>query len=323
MNELVEKYFREELDASERLRLLKTIESDPELKEQFIEYKNMFGLLAFSNYSGDEEESKKGYSRFTGKLKRRKIYRIALQITSSAAAAAILIAATYWITVHNMDKQILPEQMNTVYVPHGQHIQITLQDGTKVWLNANTTLTYPTAFLKDERRVTIEGEAYFDVAKDAQKPFLVSAQGIEIKALGTQFNVYSYPDEHFVQTSLIEGGIKVWFRNAESSAITLKPNEQITIQDNKMEVKPIPHLDYYWWRRGIYTFHNEPLANVLKKLELYYDVQIIVKDPSINEWTYTGKFRHRDGINEILHLIQKLHRFTIEKDEDNNIITLK
>jgi ferric-dicitrate binding protein FerR (iron transport regulator) len=323
MNELVEKYFHEELHASERLSLLKTIESNPELKEQFIEYKNMLGLLAFPDRPDSKEESRKGYARFTGKLKRRRRYRFAMQIAASAAVAALLVVATHWITAHNIKEQIFPVQMNTVYVPAGQHIKLTLQDGTGVWLNANTTLTYPTAFIKEERRVTVEGEAFFEVAKDAQKPFIVSSQGVEIKALGTQFNVYSYPEEQLVQASLIEGEIKVWLKEAESRAITLKPNEQVIIQAYKMESGAIPYLDYFLWKQGIYSFHNEPLENVLKKLELYYDVQIIVKDPSINEWTYTGKFRHRDGIDEILRLIRKIHKFTIVKDEEHNIITLK
>jgi ferric-dicitrate binding protein FerR (iron transport regulator) len=169
----------------------------------------------------------------------------------------------------------------------------------------------------------LEGEAFFEVAKDAERPFIVMSQGVEMKVLGTQFNVHSYPEEHLIQTSLIEGGLKVYFSREEARAITLKPNEQVIIQANQMQVGPIPHLDYFWWKKGIYSFHNELLGNVLKKLELYYDVKIIVKDPSISDWSYTGKFRHRDGIDEILRLICKIHKFAIEKDEENNIITLK
>ena len=89
-----------------------------------------------------------------------------------------------------------------------------------------------------------------------------------------------------------------------------------------MKISTFPHADYFLWRDGIYSFINEPLIDILKKLELYYDVKIIVKDQSIYNWEYTGKFRQRDGIDEILRMIQRIHKFKISKDEESNIFTL-
>jgi ferric-dicitrate binding protein FerR (iron transport regulator) len=319
----IEEYFSGELKSPERLALLKTLESNPELKQQFIELKNLYGLLALSDQPDNSEKGEIAYTRFSKNIKKRKILHFFTQIAASAAFLALLITATYWITVHKIKESIPAEQYVSLHVPAGQYLSISLQDGTKVWLNAHTTLTYPTAFTGKERRVRVEGEAFFEITKDEKKPFIVSSQGVEMKALGTQFNVYSYPDVHYMQTSLTEGSLKVYFPGEESKAILLKPNEQVRIQGRQMLVENIPYLDYFWWKKGIYSFHEESLANVLKKLERYYDIKINITDPSIKEWTYTGKFRHRDGIDEIIHLICKTHRFKVEKDEINNTITLK
>lgn len=168
----------------------------------------------------------------------------------------------------------------------------------------------------------MEGEAFFDIAKDREKPFIVESQGVEMKVLGTQFNVYSYESEDYIKTSLLEGALHVYFSNRQETGVFLKPDEQVIIKDDRMNVEKIPHIDYFLWTEGLYSFENELLIDILKKLELYYDVRIVVKDPSIFQWEYTGKFRQRDGIDEILRVIQRIHTFHIEKDEEQNMIIL-
>lgn len=323
MNEQIIKYFQGELNTTERLQLLRQVEADDELKKQFIEYKNMHALLALSDQTDNKEANKQGYIQFNKLIKTKKIRRIMSHAVNYAAVITLLILSTYWLTTSHIEsQQLVADVENTLYVPAGQRVQLTLQDGTEVWLNSQTKLTYPALFSENERRVTVEGEAFFDVAKNPEKPFIVSSQGVEMKVLGTKFNVYSYPGKETIQTSLLEGGLEVYFPNAESQAVILKPEEQVTIKGNQMKVGSLPHADYFLWRDGIYSFINEPLIDILKKLELYYDVKIIVKDKSIYNWEYTGKFRQRDGIDQILHMIQRIHKFKISKDEENNIFTL-
>lgn len=323
MNEQITKYFQGELNTAERLQFLRQVEANDELKKQFIEYKNMQALLALSNQMDNKEENVQRYILFNKIIRTKKIRKIILHATSYAAVITLLVLSTYWLTIsHYNSQQSLANIENTLYVPAGQRVRLTLQDGTEVWLNSQTKLSYPTFFSGDERRVTVEGEAFFDVAKNPEKPFIVSSRGVEMKVLGTKFNVYSYPGKESIQTSLLEGGLKVYFPNAESSGITLKPNEQVTINGTQMKVGTLSHADYFLWRDGIFSFINEPLINILKKLELYYDVKIIVEDPSIYSWEYTGKFRQRDGIDQILYMIQRIHKFKISKDEENNIFTL-
>ncbi|WP_455640968.1 FecR family protein [Parabacteroides sp.] len=322
MDEQLKKYFQGELDIAERLKLLRQVEANDELKEKFIECKNMNALLSLSDQADDKKVNREKYIRFTSKIKTRKAQRILLNIAGYAAAIALLIISTYFITSNHYSSISSTIADNKLYVPAGQRVKLTLQDGTDVWLNSQTTFTYPAIFSGNERRVTVEGEAFFDVAKNAEKPFVVTSQGIEMKVLGTKFNVHSYPVEKDIQTSLIEGSLHVYIPHKNKEGVILKPNEQVTIKDGVMRVGMIPHHDYFLWRDGIYSFEDELLIDILKKLQLYYDVKIEIKDPSIFKWEYTGKFRQRDGIDEILRMIQRIHKFKIQKDEENNIITL-
>ncbi|MDR0575747.1 MAG: DUF4974 domain-containing protein [Tannerella sp.] len=323
MDKQFEKYFGEELNESERLALLRSIASDPEKKKLYIKYKNLLGLFSFSDVSDDREESRQGYGRFLGRLRRRRMYRLAGRCAYVAAACTLLVTVTYWLTLRSVDKPATAEIIHTLYVPAGQRVKVTLQDGTGIWLNAKTTLSYPTVFGDNERRVQIEGEAFFEIAEDAERPFIVSARNVDIKALGTTFNVYNYPNEPFVRASLIEGRLKICPLHAKENAIILKANEEVFIEGEQMTKKRIAHADYFLWKDGIYSFHNELLGDMLKKLELYYDVKIVVEDPSISKWEYTGKFRQREGIDEIIRMIRKIHRFKVNKDEENNVFTLK
>ena len=323
MDERIQKYFQEELSAAERLVLLRQVEADAELKRQFIEYKNMNALLALSDQTDCMEANLRGLQRLNQMIRGNKIRRILLRVSSYAAVIALFVLATYWITANRYQADpSLSEVNNTLYIPAGQRIKLTLNDGTDVWLNAKTTFTYPAVFSGKERRVSVEGEAFFNVAKNPEKPFIVSTGGVEMKVLGTKFNVHGYAGCPEIQTSLLEGSLQVYFPAVDKSGIILKPNEQVTVKGNAMKVGTIPYNDYFLWTDGIYSFDNEPLGDILKRLELYYDVRIVVKDPSISEWKYRGKFRQRDGIDEILRMIQRIHKFRIEKDEERNIITL-
>ncbi len=322
MDEQIRKYFQGELDTAERLELLKRMESDDLLKKEFIVCKNTAALLALSDLPNDSEATRKGYERFLKRIKAKRFRQQLFRIAEYAAVACLLIASTFWATVTFHEPAFPAATANKLYVPAGQRAKLTLPDGTDVWLNAQTTLTYPTFFSGKERRVLVEGEAFFDVVPDPKKPFVVCSQGVEMKVLGTKFNLYSYPKEQEMKTSLIEGSLHVYFSKSAQKGIILKPNEQVTIKEQTMKIEAIPHNDYFLWIDGIYSFENEPLINILKKLQLYYDVQIEVKDSSIFQWAYTGKFRQRDGIDEILRMIQKIHKFHIEKDEEHNQITL-
>ena len=143
-----------------------------------------------------------------------------------------------------------------------------------------------------------------------------------MEVLGTQFNVYSYPDAGYIQTDLIEGSVKVFEKLNPQNSVILKPNELVTIRGDLLTVGKTINTNHILWKEGIYSFHNERLIDIIEKLQLYYDIKIVVEDPEIFNVRYTGKFRQRDSIEEILRIIQKIQPFKIERDKDKNIITL-
>lgn len=345
MQNKLSNYFQGELDADERLTLFGEIRKNPELQREFIEYKKLNSLFTFSLAPDDPEEAGEAYIRFRAICGKREKRRLTLRMISYAAVCAVLIGSTYLISASYFSKTDIPEVTNTLYVPAGQRLKITLADGTDVWLNAQTKLTYPVFFPGKERRVVLDGEAYFDVAEDRDKPFIVSTHEIELKVLGTEFNVYSYSSENYSQTSLISGSLEVYLKDQRSKAVELKPNDQVTISNkriqpsrpvlpqstniasnnadrNTIHVGKITNANHFLWKDGIYSFENEPLANILNKLEIYYDVRFVIEDPSIYQWEYTGKFRQHDGLDKILDMIRRIHNFDITKNEKTNIIIL-
>lgn len=325
MDERIEKYFNEELSSTERVQFLHEVDSNETLKKQFAEYQNLYALLNLSPQIENRKIGKLKYDRFVHQKQNRNLRKLWLSRIGYAAAILILVVSssllTLWYT-QNDEVVFVANEMNTLYTPAGQRACLVLQDGTEVWLNAKSKLVYPAQFTGEERRVKVEGEAFFNVAKDSVKPFIVSAMDVDMKVLGTQFNVYCYPDVGYVETSLLEGSVRVFFSGKEKEGILLKPDQQVTAANGKMVVKPIRLNEHFLWRDGVYAFENEPLIDILKKLELYYDVKIVVEDTTMFNETYTGKFRQRDSLDDIFKILQQIRSFKFCKDTENNIITL-
>ncbi|MBP3518515.1 MAG: FecR family protein [Parabacteroides sp.] len=213
--------------------------------------------------------------------------------------------------------------MQTIYVPAGQRAELILSDSTKVWLNAKTTLTFPSHFDNNSRSVTLDGEGYFDVTHDKNKPFIVKTNQYDIKVLGTEFNVRSYNQNAVFETSLLKGSIQI--ESADHLAkLLLEPNEKAYMEQGKLKTAPITQYDYFLWKDGLICFDDNTIEELFQKLQLYFDVNIIVKNTSILEQRYTGKFRTGDGIEHILKTLQLRTKFVYENEEDKgNTIIIK
>lgn len=325
MDKRVQKYFYGELSLAERMSFLREVDSDEELKKQFAEYQNLYALMNLSTQLEDRATGKSKYNLFVRNkqhttLSKRWIHWLGYAAAIIAVAVSSGLLTRWYILQDHSD--VVASEMNTLYTPAGQRARLVLQDGTEVWLNAKSKLVYPAHFAGKERRVRVEGEAFFNVAKDSVKPFIVSAENVDMKVMGTQFNVYCYPDAEYIKTSLLEGCVHVFFQDRENEGVLLKPNQQVTVSEGKMEVRPIELEEYFLWRNGVYAFKNEPLIDILKKLELYYDVKIVVEDPSMFRETYTGKFRQRDSLDDVFRVLQQIRHFKVRKDPANNMITL-
>lgn len=167
-------------------------------------------------------------------------------------------------------------QINTVLTTNGEQYSVDLPDGTKVWLNAASSLKFPTTFASfANRTVELTGEAYFEVAKDKHHPFIVKTDKQEIKVLGTHFNVSSYADEKLTKTTLLEGSVKVVSRENASSMATLKPGQQAELSVKTLKVKEVDLSESMAWKNGDFNFENEAFSSILNQVSRWYNVEII------------------------------------------------
>ena len=261
------------------------------------------------------EEPETAVISLKGKFRWRSLLREAVKI---AAVFILGFTLNYWLN-QGVEGDI---SMQTVHVPAGQNAQLTLADGSKVWLNAGSTLNFPTRFVKEKRQVTLEGEGFFEVKANKEKPFIVSTSTYDVKALGTSFNVNAYKSSGIFETSLLTGKVEIT-DCAKKETVLLLPNNRVILESGKLKTLPIQDAEYFLWREGIISF-NEPLSKVLKKLELYFDVKIKVNNKRVLQDVHlcVGKFRSRDGLEHILRVLQLTNRFSYEKDDEKNIVTI-
>lgn len=197
---------------------------------------------------------------------------------------------------------------HTLITPRGGEYVIQLADGTKVWLNANSTLKYPVSFNgASVREVELEGEAYFDVAKsmanDKPIPFLVKSKGQVLEVLGTEFNINTFRNK--VTTTLIEGSVRVAFEGKSTDQFILQPNDQ-SVYDNKLEKLSIAQIDPYYvtaWKSGDFAFDNAPLENVMEDIARWYDVHIDYKS-EVSDIRFSGKVSKFEDIETLLQTIE-------------------
>lgn len=200
---------------------------------------------------------------------------------------------------------------NTLSTPRGGQFKLTLPDGSEVWLNAASSIKYPTAFIGNERKVEISGEAYFEIVHNAA-PFKVSVNGMEVKVLGTHFNINAYNDEAFVKTTLLEGSIRL---TKGSGVTTLRPGQQAQLR-NSGNIKVINNVDMdqvVAWKNGYFSFNRADLQTVMRQIARWYDVEIIY-DGEIPERQFGGKIDRYGNLWEVLKILEesKVH-FRIEE----------
>lgn len=204
---------------------------------------------------------------------------------------------------------------NTITTPRGGQYQVNLPDGSKVWLNAASSLKYPANLSSfDERRVELRGEAYFEVAKNSHKPFIVETDKQEVAVLGTHFNVKSYADDNSTKTTLLEGSVQVIPKVNRITRTTLKPGLQAELNDNGLKIKPVETDDEIDWKNGDFVFKEESLESIMRKIARWYDVEIIYEDGIPQNVALEGFVSRSKRISAVLSLMEstgKVH-FKIE-----------
>lgn len=214
--------------------------------------------------------------------------------------------------------------MNEIVVPYGKKSKLILADGTKVWLNAGTHFAFPTSFIDDSREVFLEGEAYFEVVENKDKPFIVNVNKLNIRVLGTSFNVSAYPNDEKIETILLTGSVAVGksrLLGQKRDDVIIKPYQKASFDkiNNKVAVSNVPNAGtYITWTEGMFQFSKESLESVLIKLERFYNVSINFSQDFYSSELISGKLDLKESISEVMMVLGDVAK--IEYRINDNVI---
>jgi transmembrane sensor len=196
---------------------------------------------------------------------------------------------------------------NILTIPRGGEFFLQLADGTKVWLNSETTLRYPAQFGPNERRVELTGEAYFEVAHNEKSPFIVESRGQTVTDIGTEFNVCAYTENPVVTTTLVKGSVAMFANTSPAKVQTLEANEQgaVNRENGKISKRIVGTYQYIAWKSGRFVFENQPLSQIMETLARWYNVDVVFSQEALKNFHFTGDLKRYTDFGEVIKLIGK------------------
>ena len=305
---LLQKYISGEASEAEKKQVTEWVQESPDNMREYLAQRKLYDIALWQSKTMEEKPQNK-----------RKIFTLRSAVYSmtkiAAMIAIVFLIAHYW---KNKDTEKISYQ--SIYVPAGQRAELTLADGTKVWLNSRSSLKFPTNFQGKSRNVILDGEGFFTVAKNKEVPFIVKTKKYDVKVLGTEFNILAYSTDSIWETSLLEGSVEIQTNGKRK--LRLEPNTMVRLQGNSLVKQHIKKMEYFRWREGLICFDNISVKEMIEKLKLYYGVDIVINNQEILGNRYTGKFRAGDGIEHVLKVLRLNNRFTYEKDDETNKIII-
>ena len=252
--------------------------------------------------------------------KKQEVFKLRSVLRYAAAIVGVMVLAAglaYWF-------RNKAEELVVASAAHGQVREMLLPDGTKVWLNQSSVLKYPRAFEGKERHVYLDGEAYFEVARNHEKPFMVKSPAMDVRVLGTSFNIKCRPDNSFAETTLIEGEVEVKDKS-DKGRITLLPGQKAVLNrvTGRMQVKQVDPKMEIVWHNDLIPFEKSSIFQIAAALERFYGVKIILSPDVDSTNTYSGVLKKKDNIESVLNSLRNSLRnsipFNYKKVDDNNI----
>ena len=289
-------YFSGELNKQEKKELEAKLSTKQEWQNQFNLVQNVWNNTTYPEKERKLKVVQKTFRKIRHSGVKHKVHRFRYYAAAVVAAIFIAIGAIWTFNNTNIETQL-------VHTSSGEIKQVVLEDGTKVWLNAESTLSYPQPFSKKNRIVKLEGEAYFDVRSNKKRPFKVETDKIIINVTGTQFNVSSYKNDPLVSTFLEEGSVSVNHIESNSN-YDIKPGYVFELNKGNKNVS-FREVDMRYltaWKNGELSFYNESFESISRKLERKFGVEIILKNENIKNLKYTADF-DSEGIDEILDFL--------------------
>ena len=319
MNELIDKYFAGEMTDREKKDLFDRIETDETLKKEFLRMQNVVVLTGILSRQDDPEVSRKGKQHFAKLLFRKRLKRTITVSLKYAAVFAVLIAGTFYVT-----KQYLSEEFGKNYTmitaPKGQRVKVDLPDGTVAWLSPCSSLRLSASFNESDRKVELDGATYFDVAKNLEKPFIVSAKGYRVRVLGTKFNISAYKNSAEFETDLVEGCVHIYDPADIRNEVFLQPKEKAVLWGDRLMKRESDFDNEEYLKNGIVSFLSEPFGRVLNSVALWNDVNFKIERSVNATQRISGKFRQSDSLESILKALQGAMPFKYKIVSEEEII---
>lgn len=292
-------------------------------------YKEMAKVHAKSFIPFFEKEKKDNYDQLIRQLETAGKLRHALfvpwQKAGRIAAAVLLLITTSIATYYVYNDWVTPENTTLckMEVPHGSQSKVVLPDGSEVCLNSGSVLEYEPDFGKGHtREVRLTGEGYFQVSKDAGRPFIVHTNDIHVKVLGTVFNMRAYANDKVIELSLIEGKVNVFSRSETNGNVILRPNERLTYDKSskKMWTDKVDAKRFAQWTTGRLNFVNASLVDIMKDVERKYNVRVVVDSEHMKGEIFSGSISPKLTIDEILDYIDVDNKYRWERS--GNVVTI-
>ena len=221
--------------------------------------------------------------------------------------------------VYNPTDSTIAMVYNTIRIPRGAEYKLVLADGSQVWLNAESTITYPVAFQGETREVRLQGEAYFEIAKNKNQPFIVHTTQFDVQVTGTQFNVRAYPGE-MESATLAEGGIQL---EKGGKTYTLKPGQQAYLEEEDVQVRKVNLESAIAWRYNAFSFEETPLEEIMNELARWYNIHVFYLNPKVKELHFTAWFRRNCTLQEVIDILEKTGKINIELKGKTITVTQK
>lgn len=311
-NKLLEKYIAGDATQEEKEQVQLWLDDKKNMKE-FMALRMMHDFTLAHMEEPDKQQ----------RSPKRSLLPVVYSVLKVAAVVIVTFGLSYFVFQNTgMFRTEEETVMQSLYVPPGQRAELTLSDGTVVWLNAQTKLTFPSKFTENAREVFLDGEAYFDVTHNEEQKFIVNTSMYKVNVLGTEFDVIAYNKNNYFETSLINGKVEIISNNGAESLI-LNPGERVYSKDNKLIRTSITHYNHFLWKKGIISFEQEQIEDMFTKLNLYYDIDIINQNESIKNIRYTGKFHTKDGIDHVINVLKIALGFKSERDKEKNQIVIE
>ena len=312
--EILYRYLKGDTTPQEDLQVAEWLEADPVANQKELDIVR-FVLEGMELYGND---ARGGALRPRGiVIPWRKVWIFAMR-----AAAVLLLVFAGGYVAHQRTYEAISDRLTAVHVPNGQRIEITLPDGSRVWLNSGARIEYPVVFKKNLRSVKLSGEALFDVSRDTRRPFVVETFACKVEVLGTRFNVNADERHDVFSTALMRGSVRVSSLADPQQQVVLKPHEKVQLSGGQLSLRTSDDPNEYLWAEGLISVSGRSFADILHRFEHCYGVRFDVKLDRMPDIEAMGKIRISDGIEHALCILQRSCSFHYAYEQETSTITI-